>query len=183
MKPGSLGILVMPSSGRTSLGLPVHDPRLERLFGARFLMERSVDQSLGLAPLARSASMSPFHFLRLFRVTFGQTPHQFAMSVRIERAKLLLTETTLSITAVCAAVGYDSLGSFSALFRREVGQTPKDYRARRRRFWTIGAELPRRFVPGCFLTMFDVAAEKQFSRRNPSGEPDILAEKIPAAHS
>lgn len=110
--------------------------------------------------------MSRFHLLRLFRLTFGQTPHQFTIRVRIERAKLLLAESDWSVTEICGAVGYDSLGTFSTLFRRETGMTPRAYRERRRRFWSIEFESPRLFVPGCFLTMYGRNAEKQFSRSN-----------------
>ncbi|PTY04972.1 AraC family transcriptional regulator [Opitutaceae bacterium EW11] len=147
---------------------PGDDPRLWRLFAVRRLIETTAAEPLELRVLARNAAMSRFHFLRQFRTTFGQTPHQLAIQVRIARAKLLLTHTDLPITEICAAVGYESLGTFSALFRREVGLNPRAYREGRRRFWTIAFESPLRAIPGCFLAAFGRTAEEQFPRRNPA---------------
>jgi len=79
--------------------------------------------------------------------------HQYLVQRRIERAKLLLAAGDLNITEVCYAVGFQSLGSFSALFHRCAGYAPKEYRARLFR----GMLLPRRFVPACFLRMLDIA--------------------------
>jgi AraC-like DNA-binding protein len=128
-----------------------------------------------LSQLARVAAMSPFHFLRLFRTTFGQTPHQFAMDVRLERAKRLLAETNLSITAICDAVGYVSLGSFSTLFRNRTGMSPRDYRVGRRRYWTMGVDFAPLFVPGCFFHALGVRVDSQFPRRIAGARPAILS--------
>ncbi|HWL15812.1 MAG TPA: AraC family transcriptional regulator [Opitutus sp.] len=153
-----------PPLRHVSSGLSADDPRLTRLLTASRLIEESPGRAATLAHLARVAAMSPYHFLRLFRATFGQTPRQRAIEVRLERAKQLLADTTLSITAICDAVGYESLGSFSALFARHVGMTPRLYRTRRRRYWTMGLEFPPLFIPGCFLTAMRPGAESQFSR-------------------
>jgi transcriptional regulator GlxA family with amidase domain len=88
----------------------------------------------------------------LFKQAFDQTPHQYLMRRRIEQAKVLLTASELSVTEVCFAVGFQSLGSFSALFHRSVGQPPKLYRAR----LVVRGWSPYRFIPICFLTMFGV---------------------------
>jgi AraC-like DNA-binding protein len=74
--------------------------------------------------------MSSAHFSRQFRATYGETPHAYLMTRRIERAKALLRRGDLSVTEVCMAVGCSSLGSFSARFTELVGETPTAYRAR-----------------------------------------------------
>ncbi len=137
-----------------------------RLNRARALMDACYDQPLDLERIAVEASFSRYHFIRLFKQAFDQTPHQYLMNRRIEQAKDLLTAGELSVTEVCFAVGFQSLGSFSALFHRSVGQSPKLYRARVLvRGWS-----PHKFIPVCFLTMFGVeraASTAQLSRSQP----------------
>jgi AraC-like DNA-binding protein len=123
-----------------------------RLNRARTFIDLCYDQPLDLERIAGEASFSRYHFIRLFKQAFDQTPHQYLMRRRIEQAKALLSAGELSVTEVCFAVGFQSLGSFSALFHRSVGQPPKLYRAKLLvRGWS-----PYRFIPVCFLTMFGV---------------------------
>ena len=75
--------------------------------------------------------MSRFHFIRQFKSVFGETPVEFRTRSRLERAKHLLAHGEESVTAVCMAVGFSSLGSFSALFARRFGQPPSTYRKQR----------------------------------------------------
>jgi AraC-like DNA-binding protein len=126
----------------------------QRLIRARAFIDECYDLPLDLEQIAGQASFSRYHFLRLFRNAFDQTPHQYLIQRRIAKAKDLLTSSELSVTEVCFAVGFESLGSFSALFRRVVGQPPRVYRARMFR----GIYLPRRFVPACFLRMLGIVA-------------------------
>jgi AraC-like DNA-binding protein len=97
---------------------------------ARDLMDREYARPLDVTTLARTALMSPGHFSRQFRATYGETPYAYLMTRRIERAKALLRRGELSVTEVCLAVGCTSLGSFSARFTELVGETPTAYRAR-----------------------------------------------------
>jgi AraC-like DNA-binding protein len=123
-----------------------------RLNRARAFIDACYDQQLDLERIAGEASFSRYHFIRLFKQAFDATPHQYLMRRRIEQAKTLLAAGELSVTEVCFAVGFQSLGSFSALFHRSVGQPPKLYRARVLvRGWS-----PHRFIPICFLTMLGV---------------------------
>jgi AraC-like DNA-binding protein len=124
----------------------------ERLRRARALIDACYDHPLDLAQIASEASFSPYHFIRLFRRAFDQTPHQYLIQRRIERAKTLLATGELSVTEVCFEVGFQSLGSFSALFHRSVGQPPRVYRASA----LVCGWSPARFVPMCFLRMFGV---------------------------
>ena len=97
---------------------------------ARDLMDREYASPLDVPALARAALMSPAHFSRQFRAAYGETPHAYLMTRRIERAKALLRLGELSVTDVCVAVGFSSLGSFSARFTELTGESPTAYRAR-----------------------------------------------------
>ncbi len=102
---------------------------LVQLRRARDLMDREYAQPLDVPAIARAAHMSAAHFSRRFRATYGETPHSYLMTRRIERAKALLREGR-SVTDTCFAVGCTSLGSFSSRFTEIVGETPSRYRAR-----------------------------------------------------
>ena len=103
---------------------------LRRLRRARDQMDREYAQPLDVPALARTAMMSPAHFSRRFRDAYSETPYSYLMTRRVERAKALLRRGDLSVTDVCFAVGWTSLGSFSARFTELVGETPSEYRAR-----------------------------------------------------
>ena len=95
-------------------------------------MYSSLGEEVMLDEVARVACLSPSHLLRTFKQLFGESPHQYLTSLRIERAKALLAGSKLTVTDVCLAVGFTSLGSFSRLFRRRGGLSPAQYRARKR---------------------------------------------------
>lgn len=103
---------------------------LLRLRQARDRMDREYARPLDVPALARAALMSSGHFARLFRQAYGETPYQYLMTRRIERAMTLLRRGDLSVTEVCLAVGCTSLGSFSSRFTELVGESPSAYRAR-----------------------------------------------------
>ncbi|MBU6423543.1 MAG: helix-turn-helix transcriptional regulator [Chloroflexota bacterium] len=99
-----------------------------RLLRARDAMDRAYAEPLDVAALARVAHMSEAHFIRSFRVTFGETPHRYLQRRRVERSMFLLRETGRSITDVCFDVGFTSVGTFSRMFHEVVGRTPSAYR-------------------------------------------------------
>jgi AraC-like DNA-binding protein len=108
--------------------VPVVDRFLfHALRAARERIDRDYAQPLTLDELAREAALSRFHFVRTFRNVFGVAPGRYLTRVRVERAKALLVDGG-SVTDVCFAVGFRSVGSFSARFRREVGRPPSTYR-------------------------------------------------------
>jgi AraC-like DNA-binding protein len=109
---------------------PEERANLAHLRRARDLMDREYARPLDVAAIARTALMSPAHFSRQFRATYGETPYAYLMTRRIERAKALLRSGDLTVTEVCIGVGCTSLGSFSARFTQLVGETPTAYRAR-----------------------------------------------------
>lgn len=106
-------------------------------------------EPLDLAALAHECGYSRYHFARSFKETYGETPGAYLTRRRIERAKDLLRWANLTVTEICAMVGYSSLGSFSSRFSDLVGCSPSEYR---RRQVATGRPPP---VPGCFLMAWD----------------------------
>jgi AraC-like DNA-binding protein len=102
------------------------------LLRARDLIDARYSEQLDVPALARRAHTSPAHFSRRFKGTFGETPHQYLLTRRIERAKHLLRETDRSVTEISLDVGFQSLGSFSSKFKAIVGGTPTEYRRKMR---------------------------------------------------
>jgi AraC-like DNA-binding protein len=105
----------------------VHPAR--HLLRARDLADCRYAEPLGVADLAGAARLSPAHFSREFRRTFGESPHQYLLTRRLERAAALLRTTDHTVADICAAVGLSSVGSFTSSFRRMFGRTPLAYRA------------------------------------------------------
>jgi AraC-like DNA-binding protein len=128
---------------------------------AKDLVDRSYDQPLDVPALARHAHVSPAHFSRRFKEAFGETPHQYVLTRRVERAQELLRNTDLTVTEICFEVGFQSLGSFSSAFHRVAGMTPTAYRA------TIAGFPPT--VPGCWAAQWtrpmSAGMEKRAGRR------------------
>lgn len=100
-----------------------------RLHRARDYAHAAFAEDVGLEEMARVACLSPNHFLRTFKHAFHQTPHQFLTRLRLESAREMLLQRKLSVTEICFAVGFESLGSFSSLFRKHFGISPAQYRS------------------------------------------------------
>jgi len=126
----------------------------QRLIRARDFIDSNYGLPLDLNQVSGEACFSRFHFLRLFRETFQETPHQYLMRKRIEKAKELLSSGKHSVTDVCFEVGFQSLGSFSTLFRRFVGYPPISYRSMVFLFRQVSSPAGASIIPACFLTMY-----------------------------
>jgi AraC-like DNA-binding protein len=124
-----------------------------RLCQARDLLRELREPSPSIADLAREVQISPFHFIRQFEAVFGVTPHQFRIQTRLDTAKRLLAMGHHSVTDVCMEVGFSSLGSFSALFTRRVGEAPSAYQRRVRAMVQVPGTLPAHLTPGCLSLM------------------------------
>src|SRR5262245_19965229 len=96
-------------------------PPARYLVRAKDLADARYFEPLTVADLARSARLSPAHFSREFRQTFGESPHQYLLTRRLERAATLLRTTDWSVARICFAVGLQSVGSFTTSFRRMFG--------------------------------------------------------------
>jgi AraC-like DNA-binding protein len=106
---------------------PVHPVR--HLLRAKDLIDARYGEQLDIGVLARAAHLSPAHFIREFRRAFGETPHQYLLTRRLERAAALVRNTDRSVAEICVTVGLRSVGSFTTSFRRAFGLPPTAYRA------------------------------------------------------
>jgi AraC-like DNA-binding protein len=128
-------------------------PLAVRLEAARRFLDAHLDEPLTLDRIARQAHLSKFHFLRVFQAAYHDTPLGYLRRRRLDRARLLLTRTELPVTAVGLHVGFESLGSFSTRFRRDVGLSPSAYR----RAYAVVPRTIRsaaRQVPCCWLRRY-----------------------------
>ena len=140
---------------------------LAHLRRARDLVDREYARPLDVPTMARHALMSPGHFSRAFRAAYGETPYTYLMTRRVERAMALLRRGHMSVTDVCMAVGFTSLGSFSSTFTRLVGEPPSAYKAR-----DHSRLAP---VPPCMT--------RAWARPGWIAEPCRIGEALPAAHA
>ncbi len=127
---------------------PIAPVTLAALRRARDLIDRDYAEALDLDAMAQEAGHSKYHFARSFAMAYGETPRAYLTRRRVERAKNLLRTANLSVTEVCFLVGFESLGSFSSLFRRLVGHSPSVYRASS---LATGGPPP---IPGCVVLMW-----------------------------
>jgi len=104
-------------------------PPVRHLLRAKDLADGRYFEPLAVSDLARAAGLSPAHFSREFRRAFGEAPHQYLLTRRLERAAALLRNTDWPVTQICFAVGLTSVGSFVTSFRRVYGRPPLAYRA------------------------------------------------------
>jgi AraC-like DNA-binding protein len=104
-------------------------PPARHLLRAKDLADARFADALTVADLARAAGLSPAHFSREFRATFGESPHSYLLTRRLERAATLLRNTDRSVADVCMTVGLSSVGSFTTSFSRLYGKSPTAYRA------------------------------------------------------
>jgi AraC family transcriptional regulator len=95
---------------------------------ARDYLHAHLAAPISLSDVAAAACLSPFHLLRVFQAVFHQTPHQYRNDCRLYRAKFLLQKTRIPVTAICLECGFTSLGSFSALFHKRFGMSPRAWR-------------------------------------------------------
>ena len=104
-------------------------PIARHLVRARDLADARFAEPLTVADLARSAGLSPAHFSREFRRAFGESPHVYLLTRRLERAAAMLRTTDHSVADICSEVGLSSVGSFTTTFKRVYGRSPTAYRA------------------------------------------------------
>jgi AraC-like DNA-binding protein len=128
---------------------------LDQLQAVRAFIDEHFAEPLSLDELAQQAHLSRYHFIRLFQRCFYETPHHYLTRKRLDQAKYLLANSTLPVTDICFAVGFESMGSFSTLFHKTVGWAPSIYRAR---VWEQ-RRMPYKFIPGCYCTMYQLSSQ------------------------
>jgi AraC-like DNA-binding protein len=138
-------------------------PVIRHLLRAKDLADSRYFEPLPVAEMAAAAGLSKAHFTRQFRRTFGETPHQYLLTRRLERAAALLRTTDWPVSRVCFAVGWGSIGSFTTSFRRMFGQSPSAYRAA----WPPAARYVR--IPLCVAKAYARPKNRTF-REDDGGE-------------
>jgi AraC-like DNA-binding protein len=127
-----------------------HLVRAKDLADARYFERLTVDD------LARAAGLSRAHFSREFRRAFGESPHVYLLTRRLERAASMLRTTDRSVADICIAVGLDSIGSFTTSFTRMFGRPPTAYRA------AFPPAADRALIPACVLRAYGRPQHRTF---------------------
>ena len=122
-----------------------------RIVDAKLYMDQNFHESIDLRIISRKACISRFHFHRLFTRVYRKTPHQYLTKKRIALACELLGERKLSVTEICNSVGFESMGSFSMLFKKETGIGPKVYRNIAWQKQDNVKKSPGSYIPHCFI--------------------------------
>jgi len=120
-----------------------------RIVQAKLFIDNNFSEKIDLDNISDEAFFSKFHFMRQFKKIYGKPPHQYLTMVRIEKAMLLL-KTGIPVSTVCYAVGFESIGSFSTLFKRMVGIAPSAYLLTQQQIRAHILHAPLEYIPGCF---------------------------------
>jgi AraC-like DNA-binding protein len=131
-------------------------PPARHLLRARDLADARYFEPIGVDDLARAAGLSRFHFSREFRKAFGESPHAYLLTRRLERAAALLRGTDQRVAEICFAVGLRSVGSFTTSFTRTFGMSPTAYRA------TFPPATEYAQVPTCVLRFYGRPQRRTF---------------------
>src|SRR4051794_33355979 len=131
-------------------------PPARHLLRAKDLADARYFERLGVDDLAKAAGLSRAHFSREFRAAFGESPHSYLLTRRLERAAALLRTTDNSITDVCLSVGLQSLGSFTTSFKRMFGVTPSAYREQ------FPPASQQALVPACMVRFYGRPQRRTF---------------------
>jgi len=131
-------------------------PPARHLLRARDLADSRYAERLTVADMARAAGLSRAHFSQEFRRAFGESPHAYLLTRRLERAATLLRTTDRSVAEICMRVGLDSVGSFTTSFTRVFGRTPTAYRA------AFPPASTYALVPACILRAYGRPQNRTF---------------------
>ena len=142
-----------------------YPPAARHLLRAKDLADAGYAQHLDVNDLARCAGLSRGHFSREFRRTFGESPHAYLLTRRLERAAALLRTTDHSVAEICFSVGLQSIGSFTTSFTRTFGKSPTAYRAA----YPPAATHAR--VPTCVLRLY--GRPQRITFREDSAPPSV----------
>jgi AraC-like DNA-binding protein len=140
-------------------------PPARHLLRAKDLADARYFEHLAVRDLAGAAGLSPSHFSREFRRAFGEAPHAYLLTRRLERAAELLRNTDRSVLEICLSVGLQSVGSFTTSFTRTYGVSPTAYRA------TFPPAAQHALVPACVMRVYGRRPNRTFredSARDPA---------------
>jgi AraC-like DNA-binding protein len=137
-------------------------PPARHLLRAKDLADARYFEPLDVEDMARAAGLSRAHFSREFRAAFGESPHSYLLTRRMERAAALLRQTDRSVADVCLSVGLQSIGSFTSSFKRTYGVTPTAYRA------AYPPAAASAMLPACVARFFGRPQHSTFGEDSPS---------------
>lgn len=140
-------------------------PPARHLLRAKDLADARYTEKLTVADLARAANLSRSHFSQEFRRAFGESPHAYLLTRRLERAATLLRTTDWSVAEICLAVGLDSVGSFTTSFTRTFGMSPTAYRA------SFPPASAYATIPACVLRSYGRPRNRTFREDASGAEP------------
>ena len=120
-----------------------------RLVQAKLFIDAHFAENIDLDNIADEAYFSKFHFIRMFKTIYRKTPHQYLITVRIDKAMELL-KAEFPVSEVCYDVGFESVSSFSRLFKRMTGSTASAYIMQQQEIKENMALSPLSFIPACF---------------------------------
>lgn len=135
----------------------------KRVVAAKMYIDDNMHEPIKLEQVSKKACFSPFHFHKLFTRIYKITPHEYLTQVRIAAAKRMLGQKETSVSQVCHNVGFESLGSFSTMFKKKNGVSPQAYRHSALERAEAADNQPKAFIPHCMLRYYQ-DAEKQDSR-------------------
>lgn len=135
--------------------MPIAEALYERIVAAKVFIDENYHEPINLDEISQKAFLSRYHFHRLFSQVYRKTPHQYLTTKRIEKAKDLLSENK-QVSEVCNEVGFESLGSFCVLFKKEIGFAPTYYRNMAWLKKQQAKEQPKRFIPHCFIESYNL---------------------------
>jgi AraC-like DNA-binding protein len=124
-----------------------------RIVNAKLFIDENYNEPIDLDAVSKRAFFSRFHFHRLFTKIYKKTPHQYLTKKRIDKAKELLSDNK-PVTQVCNEVGFESIGSFSILFKKEIGFAPTYYRNVAWLKRQEAKQQPKKFIPHCFIESY-----------------------------
>jgi AraC-like DNA-binding protein len=125
----------------------------KRVVQAKLFIDRHYAERIDLDNIADEANFSKFHFIRLFKAAYGKTPHHYLTQVRINKAMLLLGDNR-PVTEVCFSVGFDSVTSFAALFKKLAGVSPSAFQQQQQKRKLEITHNPLQFIPNCFAETY-----------------------------
>ena len=120
-----------------------------RIIKAKIFIDKNFDEKIDLDNISEESCFSKFHFIRLFKKAYGKTPHQYLKDVRMGRAMQLLHQK-ISVAEVCFAVGFESVSSFTGLFKKTIGLTPSQFQKQQQSIQSQIKNVPLKFIPHCF---------------------------------
>ena len=131
--------------------MPIAPDVYKKIVMAKLYMDENFHESIDLDRISREACLSRYHFHRLFTRIYRRTPHQYLTRKRVEQARQWLAGEDLTVSEICNNVGFESIGSFSVLFKKEIGFAPQYYRNQAWLKKRQSLQQPRSFIPHCFI--------------------------------